>query len=383
VSGFERLFSPLTLKGLSLKNRITMAPLYLGFPGEDGLVNDLVLDHYREMASSGAAMIVVENAGVDPGGVGSPRTLLASDDRFVPGLAELARTIKGQGAVAIQQINHAGRYACGTERIAPSPVETWGVVPRAMTEEDMDRVVEMYASAAARVKAAGFDGVEIHGGTGYLLVQFLSTRTNHRTDGYGGSLDNRLRFPLRVVDAVLDRVGPDFPVGYRFLVEEFLPDGLQPYETQALGQALDDRGIAYLSVTFGTYDSFFTPKYMQAEKKEGFMYIQSGLVKRAFPDMPVITSGRIQSPARAERLLEEGDGDMVGLARVLFADPLWPKKAQGLVTDPIVPCEPTCSLCLNRVIHKQAAMCSRWGKDRIRAFKARLGETPEPADQDD
>ena len=155
-----------------------MAPLFLGYANPDGTVNSLILDHYQEMAASGASLIVVENAAVDPKGMGSPFTLRVDEERFLLGLSGLAKTIHQQGALAFQQINHVGRYAFGTDKIAPSPFETYRVVPREMTSGDMDQVTRAFVTGALRVKEAGFDGVEIHGGTGYLLVQFLSPRTN-------------------------------------------------------------------------------------------------------------------------------------------------------------------------------------------------------------
>ena len=370
------LHSPFSIKNLTLKNRITMAPLFLGYANPDGTVNSLILDHYQEMAASGASLIVVENAAVGPKGMGSPFNLRVDKERFLLGLSGLAKTIHQQGALAFLQINHAGRYAYGTDRIAPSPFETYRVVPREMTPGDMDQVTRAFVTGALRVKEAGFDGVELHGGTGYLLVQFLSPRTNSRTDSYGGSSENRMRFPLQVVDAVLGAVGPDFPVGYRFLADEWLPEGLHPEETTVYARELEKRRVAYLSVMAGTYDCFFLPEYLQAERKEGYMASFAGRIKEVVPKTPVIAAGRIQTPEMAERILKEGKADLIGLARVLLADPLWPKKAEGLVQEPLVSCEPTCSLCLKRVMGGKPAFCSHWDKDKQKKFLARIGEKP-------
>jgi len=367
------LFEPFRLKGLTLKNRITMAPLFLNYARPDGTPSGLLLDHYREMAASGAAMIVVENGAVDPSGLGSPLSLRLDDDRFLPGLATLARTIKNQGALAFLQINHAGRYAYAREKLVPS-ADPAGGRAREMTRAEIERMIRAYGAAAGRVKAAGFDGVEIHGGTGYLLVQFLSPRTNRRSDEYGGSLENRMRFPLRAVEAVLSAVGPDYPVGYRFLIDEELPDGLHLEETSILAAELEKRGAAYLSVMTGTYDSFMLPQYAEKEKKEAYWAETAPAVKKAAPRTPVIMAGRVQSPETAERVLKQKSTDLIGLARVLLADPLWPKKAKGEIAEPINRCEPTCSLCMKRVMSGKPAYCSRWPKSRREAFLARLGE---------
>jgi len=376
MSEFPKLFSPFKVGNIELKNRITMTPLFLGMAELDGSVGELILDHYREMGSSGVGMVVVENASVDISGMGTVKMIRADSDNFLPGLKTLAQTIKSGGAAAIQQINHTGRYAYHAERWGPSLIKYEYVTVREMPKEEIARTVQAYASAARRVKEAGFDGVEIHGGTGYLLVQFLSARTNRRNDEYGGSLENRMRFPLEVVEAVRKAVGDDFPVGYRFIADEWLPDGLHPEETLQYARELDKRGLAYLSVMAGNYDSFFLPEYIEDEKKEGHHVHFAAEVKRAVPKVPVITAGRIQRPEMAEEIVATGKADLIGLARVLLADPLWPKKAAGEISDPINPCQPGCAFCLKRIMKAKISYCIRWPNARREAFQARIGDKP-------
>ena len=351
-----------------------MAPLYLGYANTDGTVSELMLDHYREMAASGAAMVVVEHTGVDPSGLGSPFMLRIDDDRYVPGLSKLAEAIQDEGALAFLQLNHTGRYAYTPERLAPSSVKTGDVTPSEMTEADIDLIVRAFASGAERAKRAGFDGLEIHGGTGYLIVQFLSARTNLRADQYGGSLENRMRFPLQVVDAVRDAIGEDYPVGYRFLADEWVPGGLHPAETSILARSLEARGAAYLSVMAGIHDAFGLPEYQQKEKEEAYMAHFARDIKQAVSRTPVITAGRIQTPDTAARILKDGQADLIGLARVLLADSLWPQKAEGIIGESIVKCEPTCSLCMQRVMKGRPAYCALWSKERREAFLKRVGE---------
>jgi 2,4-dienoyl-CoA reductase-like NADH-dependent reductase (Old Yellow Enzyme family) len=367
------LFTPLALGPLALRNRIVCLPLYLAYPDPDHEVNDLVLDYYGEMAGSGAGLVVVENVTVEPCGLGNPRTLLASEDRFVPGLAKLARTIRARGAPAVVQIHHAGRYARRPDRIAPSAVETWGATPRAMDQADIDRVVASFAAGARRAKDAGFDAVELHGGTGYLLTQFLSPRTNLRRDGYGGDPERRMRFPLEVARAVREAVGEGFPIGYRFLADEYVADGLTLEDTVPFARALAREGIAYLSVMAGCYDSFALPRYLEDDCKEGFMAPFAAAVRRAVPGVPVVAAGRIQRPETAEAILRDGMADLVGLARVLLADPLWPRKARGEIAEPINPCRPRCDLCTKRIIAQRPAYCGRWPKERRERFLERVG----------
>ncbi|MFZ7113564.1 MAG: NADH:flavin oxidoreductase [Desulfatiglandales bacterium] len=369
------LFSPLRINRAVFKNRIMMTPLYLGYANPDGTVSSLLLDHYREMAASGAAAIVVEHTAVDPSGMGSPFMLRIDDNRYITGLSSLAKAIQAEGALAFLQLNHTGRYAYTPERLAPSPVRTGNIVPKEMTQKDIEQAVRAFAAGAGRAREAGFDGVEIHGGTGYLIVQFLSPRTNHRTDQYGGTLQNRMRFPLEVVDAVLKEAGQDYPVGYRFLADEWLPDGLHPEETAVYARELENRRVAYLSVMAGTYDAFVLPEYQQREKEEAYMAHFASRIKKAVPGTPIVTAGRIQSPETAERILQEDTADLIGLARVLLADPLWPQKARGTAPGPIVACEPACSLCMQRTMKGKPAFCSQWDKERREAFLKRVGES--------
>ncbi len=393
------LFTPIRIKGLYLKNRITRAPMYVGYGNPDGTVSELLLEHYRLLAASGVSMVVVENAAVDFLGLGAPYMLRVDHDRYIPGLAKLAETIRAQGAYALLQINHAGRFAFTAERLAPSSLQIGDVVPREMSEADIDRTVDAFASAARRVKEAGFDGVEIHGGAGYLLAQFLSPRTNRRSDHYGGSLENRMRFPLRVVDAVLDAVGKDYCVGSRFMADEWLPElrlsfslfkmlkrkyrflsdelpgqALRTDETSIYARELEKKEIAYLSVMAGTLDCFFLLQYLEQEKKEAYMTHFAEAIKKAVPNTPIITAGRIQSPQTGEEILQKGKADLIGLARVLFADPLWPQKAAGIIQDPIRRCEPSCSVCTQRALYGRPAFCSQWDFDRRDQSLARVSE---------
>ena len=214
---YRNLFKPLNLNGMRLKNRITIAPLYLGYAAEGGRMSRLLLHHYGEMARSGVAMIMVENASVTAGGSGSPRTIRCDHNRYLKGLETLADTIRREKSLAGLQINHADRFAHVSEPVAPSTVPAFGKTPRAVTKREITTIQKQFAKAALRVKKAGFDLVELHGGTGYLLAQFVSPRTNKRSDSYGGPIKNRIKFPLEVLKRVKDAVG-DFPVGYRFLV---------------------------------------------------------------------------------------------------------------------------------------------------------------------
>jgi len=372
------LFEPFRVGKLTLDNRVVALPMYLAYPDPDHFVNQLVLDYYAEIGASGAGMVVVENATVEPRGLCNPRTLLTGDesrdDRFVPGLTKLAAAIKHGGAKAVLQIHHAGRFAKRADSVAPSAVKTWGFVPKAMAPSDIERTLSAFAEGARRAQLAGFDAVELHGGTGYLLSQFLAARTNFRDDNYGGDAERRMRFPLDLVAAVRAAVGAEFPVGYRFLADEYLPDGLTLADTIPFARRLADAGVAYLSVMAGGYDAFALPAYLEDDRKEAFMVPFARAIKQAVPRIPVVAAGRLQAPAAAEAVLQEGAADLVGLGRVLFADPLWPRKARGEIAAPIEPCQPGCILCTRRIVEQKPAYCARWPEERRCQFLARLGE---------
>lgn len=364
---YQNLFKPLNLNGLRLKNRITMAPLYLGYAAKGGRVSKLLLHHYNEMAKSGAAMIMVENASITASGSGSPRTIRCDHNRYLKSLETLADTIHKEKSLAGLQINHAGRFANVSESVAPSAVPAFGKNPRALTKREITTIQKQFAKAALRVKKAGFDLLELHGGTGYLLSQFVSPRTNKRSDAYGGPIENRIQFPLEVLKRVKDTVG-DFPVGYRFLVNEWLPDGLKESESIFLAKSLEQEGIAYISAMGGTYESFFLPEIMKKAKRVGYMVSLATAVKKNV-GIPVIAAGRISTPLKAESILREKKADLIGLARMLWVDPDWPKKARKGKDRSIIKCSPKCDACFQLVMKGKPAYCPRWGKERRTTYQ--------------
>jgi len=364
---YPNLFKPMKLNGLRLKNRITMAPLYLGYAGSGGTVSPLLLYHYKLMAQSGAAMIVVENVSITPGGSGSPRTIRCDHNRYLPGLEKLASAIKDQKSRSCLQLNHAGRFAHVPDPVAPSAVAAFKRTPRTLLKKEITTIARQFANAALRAKNAGFDLVELHGGTGYLLSQFVSPRTNKRTDNYGGPLSNRIRFPLEVLKRVQDKVG-NVPIGYRFLADEWLPDGLQVKESALLARALGENGVAYISTMGGTYESFYLPEVVKRSKKPGYMVSLAGAIKKNVK-VPVIAAGRISTPVRAESILQAKKADLVGLARVLWVDPQWPQKARKGEDRGILYCSPKCDACMQLVMQGKPAFCPRWSKEKRDVYR--------------
>jgi len=318
---------------------------------------------------------VVESCAVDPSGVGSPRMMRAYDDAFLRDLSRIAEEIHTGGALACCQINHTGRFAFVEEPLAPSPVTVFGRTPRPVEIEEIPGLIQAYARAAERIRRAGFDLVELHGGTGYLLNSFVSPRTNLREDAYGGSPEARMRFPLEVVEATRQAVGQGFPVGYRFEAHEWLPDGLQPPEARVFAKALERAGVAYLSVMGGTYESFFLPEVLELSARDGYMADLAGAIREVV-SIPVVAAGRISRPALAEKILEAGQADLVGLARVILADPDWIRKTLAGREEEIEHCRTDCDACMSQVVAGRSVVCAAWTPEKVRHVRSMSEEQP-------
>ena len=404
---FPHLFEPFKLGSVHLKNRITMAPLFTAYAHKDGTVSSLTLEHFEEIAKGGVGMIVVANAIVDESGSVSKHSIRVDHDRFLPGLSRLADTIKKEDVAAVLQINHGGHFAQGKKTLSPSSVslsdlnlgglyktalksldfqQQWAVLseaiqqhpkrPKKMTEDDIKYIISAYAKAAVRAKKAGFDMVEIHGATGYLIVQFLSPRINNRKDQYGGNLEKRMRFPLELVQAVKNAVGNNFPVGYRFLADEWMDDGFPLAEAKIFAQRLSDLHVAYLSVTAGTYESFSRAVIVEKSHELGYMVYLAQQIKEIV-EVPVITTGRISTPELAEEILSAKKADLIGIARPLFADPQWPKKAYEGNEEGILSCK-DCGACFQLVVSDRPALCTQWGRLKLIKRKNIITEVRNP-----
>ena len=256
----DLLFEPIRIGNLAVKNRIYMPAMHMNM-ADNFEVTDVLVDFYAERARGGAGMIVVGYATVDDLS-GNPGNIGGHDDAFLPGLTRLARAIQDNGARASVQLNHAGRYNFsfflnGKDPVAPSPVASKMTreTPRELTQEEIEQIIDAFAEAALRVRKAGYDGVEVLSGTGYLISQFLSEITNQRTDAYGGSFDNRMRFGLEVMKAIKERTGADFPLVVRINGNEFMPGGLGRKDLQVYARRLTEVGVDGICVNVGWHEA--------------------------------------------------------------------------------------------------------------------------------
>ena len=354
---FPHLFAPGKIGTLELKNRVMKAPQSSGMSNMDGTVSERLVRYYRKQAAGGAGMIIVEYAYVDDIGAKSAHCHLGiSSNEHIPGLAWLAENIEEQGAVPAIQIEHCGRQKfLGTQPIcAPSAIpwpkmwDQYGVqaVPHVLTIEEIQDIVHAFGDSALRAKRAGFKLVEIHGAHGYLLTNFFSPTTNHRTDLYGGSLENRMRIYIEIVRDVRRKVGPDFPVTIRLSGTDYEPDGFPIEDTIALAKALEKEGIDAFHISGGDHHTMIHQVSPMAIPRCHNVWAAEAIKKAV--SVPVIASGSITTPDLAEDIIASGKGDFVGLGRPLWADPEWPRKAEEDRPEDIRPCIRCNEGCLER-----------------------------------
>jgi 2,4-dienoyl-CoA reductase-like NADH-dependent reductase (Old Yellow Enzyme family) len=334
--GVPDLFAPFTLGHLTLRNRLVFAPCttYSSFDatsglhagGPDGHIAPAEL-RYLERRAAQVGLVVTAACYTTRDGKGFTGQWGCDADDKLPSLEAAASAIRRGGAVSFLQIHDAGRQSpsalIGKPARAPSSVSMpreGAETPRAMTEADIEAAIGAFADAATRARRAGFDGVEIHGANTYLLQQFLSPHSNRRLDAWGGSLENRLRFPLAVVRRVREVVGADFPVAYRYSPEETWEPGMTITDTSALLEALRGFNLAYISVSTGDY-------WQPGLRDPSDTTPRAVIAKNLMPDTSVMGVGKLWTRGDAERVLENGT-DLVALGRALICDPEWTRHAQ-------------------------------------------------------
>lgn len=375
---YDMLFSPMKIGNVEIKNRIVMAPMCMGFGQYNGCATETMMDYYEERAKGGVGLIFTEITRInDITGASSFGQLGMSHDYQIPALREMADRIHKHNCKIMVELHHPGRQNLGLmigtvpicnigsklmgnlytkiltqavipqgkklqdkhivpRTVAPSKCERSKMsdsVNRELSFNEIKRIICQFIEGAVRVKKAGCDGVELHAAHGYLIQQFLSPNTNKRTDQYGGSLENRMRFLLEIIDGIRSNCGKDFPIVVRLTVDEMYSEigqngkGYNLEEGIKMAKILSDKGIDAIDVSSAAYDTFnywlepttFTPgwrKYLASEVKK-------------VVDIPVIAANLIRSPKQAEMQLEEGTQDFISLGRPLIADPHWPNKVKS------------------------------------------------------
>jgi 2,4-dienoyl-CoA reductase-like NADH-dependent reductase (Old Yellow Enzyme family) len=344
---FPHLLSPLAIGGITLRNRIVSSG-HDTVMAVDGMVSDQLVAYHEARAAGGAGLIVVQVAGVHESARYTSTILMATDDGCIPGYRRLAETVKRHGCAIFGQLFHDGREVMESQdgslpvALAPSviPNERFHVMPRAMPIGLIEEVIAGFGSAAERLRRAGLDGVEIVASHGYLPAQFLNPRVNLRTDRYGGSDENRLRFTRETVAAIRSAVGHDFVVGLRISADEIGHDGLRLGEVLAILRSLDaDGGLDYVSVVAGTSATLAGSDHIVPPMTVENAYTAPLAARvREVIRAPVMVAGRINQPQEAERVIATGQADACVMTRALLCDPLLPAKSADGRTDEIRAC---------------------------------------------
>ena len=338
---FPLLFSPVRIGNVTIRNRILSTGHLTHFAGVDGMPTQRLIDYHVERAKGGIGLVVTESMSVHPTSWHSPYVIHLWDDRVVPKLRELVSSVKEHGATIFCQLHHAGHRQLSVSSRMPVPAPSEVLfpdrreTPHVLTPKEIKDLVKAFGDAAERAVAAGYDGMEVHLAHGYLLGQFLSPWSNRRTDEYGGSLENRMRFPREVLREVVRRA-PGLPVGVRLNGDDFKDGSNNADDLREIALALEKEGLAYIGLSVGR-PGYFPNAYPSMHYPLGpFVYLAAALKEKA--RVPVYTSHRIKDPQQAETILQSGHADMVAMTRALIADPELPNKARRGRTQAIRPC---------------------------------------------
>ncbi|MFW6052587.1 MAG: FAD-dependent oxidoreductase [Desulfosalsimonas sp.] len=332
MSELGALFSPITVRNMEIPNRAVMPPMGTALCEKGGKVNDALLAYIKRRAEGGAGLLISEITAVHPTGMVAPRQVGAWDDEFIPGLEKLAEAMRSFGGRAAMQLHHAGRESAymlkKQNAIGPSAVPSliYGQAPKEMTKDDIAEIVSSFGAAASRARKAGFDAVEIHGAHGYLLTQFLSAISNHRTDEYGGSFENRARFVIEVIREIRKSVGDDFPVLLRISAEEYIKNGYTVDDITGILPELKEAGLDVIHASVGTHGSPAGVTSAPPSFETGFNVWRARRIKET-AGIPVIAVGRFTDPRPASEIIANGDADFVAFGRQILCDPDFLQKA--------------------------------------------------------
>ncbi|MGD8229504.1 MAG: FAD-dependent oxidoreductase [Desulfobacteraceae bacterium] len=371
---FVKLFEPITINTLQVKNRIVMPSMALAYT-RDHTFNETYKAFYTERAKGGVGLMTIGPVGIDTVG-SAPLTLGLFEDKYMEPLKTFIEELHRETDVKVAtQLFHMGRYAfsmfTGQPPIAPSaiPSKLTGETPREMTGEDIEEVKEAYAQAARRAKEAGFDLIEILACTGYLISQFLSPLTNKRTDDYGGALENRMRFGLEVISKVREAVGNDVPVGLRIAGNDFMEGGHTNIESAHFASESEKAGVDAINVTGGWHETN-VPQLTTNVPAAGFLYLARGIKDKV--GIPVFASNRLGDPFVAEKALRSGACDMICWGRPLLADPELPRKVKEGELNEIIPCISCNQGCFDAIFSASPVTCilnPRTGREKERTVK--------------
>lgn len=349
MNNFNLLFKPLQIGNITLKNRMIVSAMVTQYTNEDGTPTEKYIQYHEEKAKGGWGLVITEDYGVTKEAGAFKRVAgLWNDNQILPHKMFVDRVHNAGGRICAQ-IYHAGREniskITGTQPIGPSAIKepTMPETPRKMTVKEIHDMVEAFGDCALRVKKCGFDMVEVHGGHGYLVHQFVSPFSNKRQDEYGGNLINRCRFALEIIRNIKEKCGKEFPVSFRLSTNDYVEGGTTIQEAQIFAKMLEAAGVDMLHCTQGMYVSRECIIPPAAVPKACF--VDNAEAIRKVVHIPVVAVGRINDPYIAEMVLESGKADLVTMARSSLADPYLPLKAKNGLYDDILHCIGCCQGC--------------------------------------
>ena len=356
----SKLFEKINIGQMTLKNRIIMSAMDLGFTS-DGTINDRIINFYIERAKGGVGLIVVGGCYPEMNGKVWKSIIGLDKDEFIPGLKRLTDAIHRYDVRVAAQLLHAGRSASSfftkMQPVAPSAVTYRSIKqePRALTIPEIKTVIDNYVSATLRAKKAGFDAVELHGGMGYLINQFLSKTTNKRNDEYGGSLENRTHFAREMILAIKETVGKDYPIIFRMSGDDFVEEGLKIGESVEIAKIIEQAGVDAFNVSPGWHESKI-PIMLMSIPRMAYTFLSERVKSQL--KVPVIASVRINALELAEEILDNEQADLVSIGRPLIVDPELPAKYKNGQLDDIRTCIACNQGCFDSLLNFKSVSCT-------------------------
>lgn len=339
---YEKLFSPFKIGNVELKNRLVVPAMGTNLCHSDNTISEQLIDYWSARARGGWGLLTVEVTAIDPLGLALNQVPALYDDKFKEGFQKLADEVHKHGAKLCVQLHHAGRQVSseviGDRPVAPSPIKCPFVqeTPKELTVAEIYDLIEKFGDAALRAKESGVDCVEVHGAHGYLVAQFMSSYSNKRIDEFGGTFENRMRFPVEIIKNIKRKTGNDYPVLFRFSADERVVDGRKIDESRMVARIIEEAGADAIHVSAGAYGSM---QYVipPTSVEPGFIINDAEEIKKSV-QVPVITVGRITNPLLAEDALQSGKADLIAMGRQSLADPEFPNKVLLGNEDEIAPC---------------------------------------------
>lgn len=365
----SKLFDPIKIGSIEIKNRLAMSAMDLGFTS-DGSVNERFIDFYIERARGGVGLIVIGGCYPEMNGKVWKSIIGLDKDSFIPGLKKFADTMHKNDVKVAAQILHGGRSASSFfTKMRPVSASSLAHVnikqaPHALTIPEIKKVIKGFADATVRLKKAGFDAVEIHGGMGYLINQFLTRATNERKDRYGGSLEKRITFAREIVIAIKEKVGKRFPIIFRLSGDDFVDNGLKIDESIEIAKELEKAGVDAFNISPGWHESR-TPIMLMSIPRMSYIFLSEKMKNQV--NVPVIGSVRVNDLALAEEILDNGQSDLISIGRPLIADPELPKKYKKKQFNDIRRCIACNQGCFDSLLNFKSVSCIynvRAGRER-------------------